>query len=232
MRRGLTLFGGLVALLICAVVILAIPLPRPLPEPFSKDRNLVAAIITGVLGLLFIGGFTVYLIAGVLAGGREFDPALIEAGFKARGYMLVGREYRGTVRDRPAAVHYLPPYRGQAAVIDITVEARSDLRLAAGAQRPLLDCRNCTQVDVTHLRLAGVQVYAADTVTVTRLLADLEAQAVFSRLLIDAQTTGTVELYVQPQQVWLRAHMRSTSSELLLSWLDDLAALAEMVESG
>ncbi len=232
MRWVLVLFGGILAIFICAIIILAIPLPRPLPEPFSKGRNLVAAIATGVLGLLFIGGFTVYLIAGVLAGGRAFDPVFVEAGFTAHGYMLVGREYRGTVRDRPATVRYMPPQRSRSAVIDMTVEALSDLRLAAGVTRPLLDCRGCAQVDVTHLGLAGVQVYTTDTVTVTRLLADPEAQAVLSRLLIDAQAMGTVELYVQPRQVWLRAHARSTSGELLLNWLDDLAALAGMMESG
>ncbi|MBN1935524.1 MAG: hypothetical protein JW934_12725 [Anaerolineae bacterium] len=230
MRWVLILFAGILVIFVCAILLLATPLPGPLPEPFSKGRNLMAAICTGTLGLLFLGAFAIYLVAGVLGRGGEFDPAFTEAGFTARGYMLVGREYRGTVQDRPATVRYLPPYRGQAAVIDMTVEALSGLRLAAGITRPLLDCRRCAQIAVDAPVLAGLQVYASDETSARRLLADFEAQNVFSRSLIDAQAIGTTELYIQPERVWLRAHVRPARGELMLGWLDDLAALAEAAE--
>lgn len=227
MRWMLILLVPLVLIFLCAIAMLAIPLPRPLPEPFSRGRNLVAAIGTGGLGLLYVGGLAVYLVTGVLGSGRSLDPAFAAAGFTSQSYMLTGREYRGMVRGRPAVVRYIPPYRAQAAVVDMTIRGSSPVRWAAGAQRPLLDCRDCAPMTVDAPALAGLQVYAADEAAVRPLLADVEVQAVLSRLLIETRAWGATELYVQPEQVWLRAHLRPAPDDRLLAWLDDLARLAE-----
>lgn len=220
-----------VLLLACALAMIWMPLPRPLPPAGSHERNLPAAIITGVLGIAAVVGLVVMAVSSVVQASRVLDPVLLSAGLSSRGYMLFGQQYHGSVRGRQVDVYYVPNRSIWSPLLNIYVRADTGTRAAIGTGKPLLDCRDCPLVAVGEPDVGYLQIYAEDEAWVGRLLAEPANRAALSRLLDRQGAGGFRELYVQPERLWLRWRPQGVSESHVRQGLDDLLSLAEACES-
>lgn len=189
----------------------------------------MSAILAGVLGLGYIIGVTVYLISWVRRTARVLGPALTPLGLTSQPYMVVGRRYRGMIEGRAIDVKFLPAYGFSPALLNLTIGANLGTRMAIGRRSPWLDCRDCARLDTSGLGLKGLCVVAEDGERARSLLADPEFSAALVRLLLD-RGPETREVYVQPDEVWMRARFRGTTAENVAHWLEDLRNLAHAGE--
>jgi len=217
-------------LLGCAVATIWIPLPRPFPAAASHARQLLAAVLTGLVGIAYLIGLTRALVARTQRGGRFLDAILSPLGFPSARYLAVGRRYQGRVRGRQVAIDYMPGYRLKLAVLNVYVSAPLRFRAAIGRGRPLLDCRDCPAIGLDEPGLNQIQAFTRAAARVRGLFAAPASREAIGRLLGDPQTLGPIALYLQPDRVWLAAHLRQVTEEQLRAWLVDLVALAEAAE--
>lgn len=218
-----------IILFILALAMILVPLPRPFPEARSSERNLVAAITTGVLGMIYLVGLTVYAISLFLQGGH-LDPALTPLGLVTESYMGFGRRYYGELDGRRVEITYQPPQTIRPALLNIYVDADIGTRAAIATKRPLLDCADCPAVNIGASGLDQFLVVAKDAAWMQHLLAEPANAAILDRLLGDQETSGTREIYFQSERVWMRAHPQQLAEAQLRQWLEDLLALAEATE--
>ena len=232
MRVVLIILVPAILLFGVALLLLWLPLPGPLPAPLSRGRNLMAAVTTGVLGLGYVLGLAVYVISSVRQAGQTLDAALTARGLASSSYLGVGRRYHGLIGGRQVTVYFMPAQGIQRALVDVHVSADLGARAALGEGRPLLDCRDCARVTVEGADWGRFDVYGEDETWVRRLLADPARGALLLGLLGDRQRDGLRELYLQPDQVWLRARPTTpVTGEHVQRWLDDVLALAQAAEA-
>jgi hypothetical protein len=219
-----------VLLLACALIVLWIPLPGPCPPAFSDGRNLLAAIVTGVLGIGSLVGLAVTVVSSFLRAGRGLDPALETVGLVSERYLAFGRRYRGVVDGRDVEVTALPGYGVRSPQLDLRATVALGFRMAVGRQRPLLDCRDCPLLILETPEWVGFQIYAEDAELARRLLEDPASAAALQRLMDGGEAPGLVQVYVQPERIWLRVRAQAVTGERVQRWFDDLLALAEAGE--
>jgi len=219
-----------VLLFLCALTIMRLPLPQPFPPALSGGRNLMSAIVTGVLGAGYIVGLAAYVVSAFLRAGRVLDPVLTSMGMISESYLLFGRQYRGELEGRKVEVYFVPPRAIWPTQLNVYVEADIGARVAIGRQRPWLDCQHCARLEVVGAGLAGLQVYAQEEARAGRLLSDAASREALARLLDDQEKYGLREIYLQPERVWLRAHPRGVGERRFRQWLDDVLALARTGE--
>lgn len=229
-RRPLHLFFFLLAplltLCLCALTTMWIPLPFPFPPAMSGARSRMAAALTGVLGLGYLVGLTVYLVFWVRQVACVLDPVLTPMGLTSEPHMVVGRSYRGMIEGRAIEVVFMPAYAIAPTLLSVIIDADLGTRMAVGRRRPRLDCTDCAPVGSVGWGLEDLCVVAEDGESARRLLANPRFRAALMRLLAD-RGAGLWEIYVQPGRVWLRARPRHMAAELFRDVLDDLRKLAE-----
>lgn len=221
-----------ILLFLCALIIIWLPLPQPFPPALSGGRNLMSAIVTGVLGAGYIVGLAVYVVATFLRAGRVLDPVLASAGMVSKSYLVFGRQYQGVLEGREVEVYFVPSSGISPAQLNVYVAAEIGTRVALGWRRPLLDCGNCERLEVAGTELRGVQMYAQEQEEerAGRLLSNATSSKAIARLLADQEEYGIREIYLQPERVWLRARPQGMRGQLFRQWLDDVLALAEASE--
>ncbi len=166
------------------------------------------------------------MVASLLQYGQPVDQALAPLGLKGQSYMIFGRQYHGLVQGRPVDITFVRGRWGWTA-ISIYVKANLNTRLAIGKKRPLLDCRDCARLILSDPDLNQLEIFAQDEGWAYNLLADSKVKAVVSRLMTGQKSPGHIEIYLQPDRVWLYAHSPKIAEAPLKQWVEDLLALAE-----
>lgn len=220
-----------IIIFVLALTMILAPLPHPFPEAQSPERNRMAAITTGILGAAYLVGLTVYVVSWFLQVGQALDSTLVPLGLTSEGYMGFGRQYHGEIKGRQVDVTYQPAQVIKPSLLNVYVSASAGTQAALGPGKPLLDCRDCPEVDVEALGLGQLHVAAQDEAWTRRLLADPANAVAVNRLLGDQEMLGLRELYIQPNRIWLRAHPKQITEDHIQHWLDDLLILAEAVEA-
>jgi hypothetical protein len=210
-----------------AFLMTSLPLPQPFPTAGSHDRNLQAAILTGILGMAWVISLTIYSISRYLGGGRVLDVLFIPLGLTASNYLGLGRQYQGHMAGREVQIQFTPGRMLKSGLLNIRIQANQDQRMAIGLKRPLLDCRDCPQVDVTGLGLEPNRVYAANADWAQKFVAEPGKRTLIQRLMQDPEGLGMREVYLQPGWVWLHARPSSNSSlSHIENWFQTLMELA------
>ncbi len=230
MRILLLIFLLPILLLACALITLWIPLPHPFPEALSSERNLISAIATGILGLSYLVGLTIYVISFFLQAGRILDPILAPSGLISESYMGFGRQYRGAIEGRQVEINFLPPQGIRSALLNVHVHAELGTKIAIKRKKPLLDCADCPHVGIEENSLGQVQMYAQKEECARSLLSDAASIDALSRLMLDQKTLGFREIYWQPDRIWFRAHPQGVTEEQFQQWFEALLELAEASE--
>jgi hypothetical protein len=193
----------------------------PLPASLSGSQDLAAALATGLAGAGYLLALALYLLWSVRRSARALDPILEPLGLVGTGCTGFGRRYTGSIDGRSVEVRYLPAIALGVARLGLLVEAQPDTRMVVSRERPLLDCRDCRQVDLGEG--APYQVYAQDVHNARRLLDDPAISEALDRVM---SAKGGTELYLQPDRIWLCARPRNVAKEELEGWLRELMSLA------
>lgn len=214
-----------------ALLMMWLPLPQPFPSSFSGGRDLVVAIMTGILGIGYMIGLGTYLMSSFSQAGRQLDPLFRSRGLIPRNYLVFRRQYQGIINGRQVEVRFTPSWGLQRALLEMYVSTDLDMRMAIGRRRPLLDCRDCPRVDVDDLDLSHLQLFAEEAIRARRLLADPAHRATLIRLISNQEGNGFRDIYLQPGRIWLRAHPSSRATKAHIEgWLDGLMSLAGVAE--
>jgi hypothetical protein len=215
-----------VLMLICILP----PTSTVLPGTAGPDFNQLAAGLVCVLGLVFLVGLTLFLVAIFLRAGRRLDSLLLPAGFDSEPCYLFGRCYTGMVHGRRVRIMQLPSVGIRVGLLDVKVQAALAGRAAIGHKRPLLDCRDCERLSIDDPAWQGLQLYARPEPWARRLVENAGFQ---ERLLglMGGRWTYRPVLYLQPEQVWMQVHHRGLALAQVRVWLDELLALVEIAES-
>ena len=91
-----------------ALGLMWVPLPQPFPDPLSADRSLMAAVITGILGLGYLVGMLFYVTSRFRKSSRRMDSIIYRKGLRPGPYMLFGRRYVGFLNKIPIDVNFIP----------------------------------------------------------------------------------------------------------------------------
>jgi hypothetical protein len=193
------------------------------------DANLIAAILTAILGLTGLVALTAYLIHSILRAGRFLDPLLEARGLVSRPYLLFSRRYHGRLEGRDVAITFLPALALQPAQLDLRVNARLGFRAAVAPRLPLLDCGDCPRLDLAPSSWEGPPIWTRDAEGVRRLLADPAVRSALAYLMA-APGTAPGDIYLQPATIWLRIRPRRLTEEQFRGWFDGLLTLARAAE--
>jgi hypothetical protein len=224
----LAMFLFPILLLGVALLLIYVPLPRPFPEAGGHDRNFMAAIITGVFGMVGVISLMVYVTYGYLNTGRVLDTVFSSRGLTTSSYLVFGRQYEGQLDGRQVLVQFTPPRSPTKGLLNIWVQIDLNQHMAIGMNRPLLDCSDCKQLDVSALGLGQIQVFAADLDWSRNFLAEPTNLDLVNHLMEDAEGWGMQEIYLQPGWVWL--HARPLSNDLIANvdlWFENVMNLAK-----
>ncbi len=168
MRLILTMFLMFLVLFAAALMLIFLPLPRPFPPAMSSERNLLSAIIVGVLGMIFLVWYTIGAVGGITKARNTLDPIFCELGFTKSIYLLVGRSYLGEVDGYKISANVFPPYRVEPGKAEIIIHSGFDTEMAIMKGKPLIYCRNCRQIDEDFG--FGANVYSEKEIVARKLL--------------------------------------------------------------
>ncbi|HCC79730.1 MAG: hypothetical protein A2X25_09160 [Chloroflexi bacterium GWB2_49_20] len=214
-----------------ALLLTLVPLPPPLPMAGSHARNLLAAILTGILGLVWATSLVIYLVASFLMAGRAFESTFTSRGLTAGSYLGLGRQYQGSIDGRQVEAQYSPGRMIQNGLLNIHIQTDTNLRMAVGVNRPLLDCITCQQVEGSSYGLDDINVYAEDIPWAQNLLAESPNVELIRRLMDKSEKLGMREIYMQPGRIWLHARPSAQfDANYAQIWLQLLLDLSRAIE--
>ena len=70
-----------------ALVLIWLPLPAPFPAALSGGRNLLAAVISGGLGLAYLVGLAFFVASSVRRAGHALEALMLARGLKADSHL-------------------------------------------------------------------------------------------------------------------------------------------------
>jgi hypothetical protein len=190
----------------------------------AGDSGLYFAIAFGVFGLLGLAMLLVFLLRLVARAGQMLDPMLTEMGLQAEAHLLVGRRYRGEYAGRAIDIEFMPAQWNRRALLNIRLAATVGTRMAFFHKGPLLDCADCPPVLPEAGDLAEWSVRAEDPDRARGVLGREDCRAALRQL------SGSRDVYVQSEQVWLRVRANRIDAASLRAWMDGLTALADCME--
>jgi hypothetical protein len=132
-------------ILIAGIAFLSIfiPLPSPFPQPGSQARNLPAALLTGILGLLWVIGIIFYAINSFLSSRSEIESTMTAQGLKGRRYLLFGSMYTGEINGKRVEVQFMPNRAPYHSLLNIWIGTHIKKHMSIGMKRPLEGCSDC-----------------------------------------------------------------------------------------
>jgi hypothetical protein len=214
-----------------AVLLVFIPLPAPLPGPASQARNLPAAILSGILGLVWVAALSIYVINSFLSGGRILDPTLKAKGFIASNFQVFGSQYQGKLEGRTVDIQFIPGRMMQNSLLNIHIQTNNTQLMAIGLKKPLLDCHDCEKVEPSPSNPGNLQVYAKDLKWAQNFLRESSNSALLNRLMDLSDGSGNREIYLQSGKIWLHVHPNSNFNHAVLEgWLQALLELVKATE--
>jgi hypothetical protein len=214
-----------------ALLLTFLPLPAPFPNPGSQARNLPAAILTGILGLVWVISLTIFSLVSLFSSGRLLESLFSSMGFTSVASMGLGRQYLGCVDGRSVEAQFIPGRSLQNNLLNIRIAANNDQRMTVGWNKPILDCGDCGKVDVLPYNLEDLQIHAQDPAWAQSILARTSFQTSIKSLMEAADGLGMREIYIQPGRIWLHARPSAnlTASHVRL-WLQELQDLSRAIE--
>lgn len=231
MKLILRIFLPMLLLFVFALLLLALPLPEPFPERFSNERNLLTSLVTGFIGIVFIIYLLRYISSSLKQQGSVLDPICSKWGLNSESLPGYGKHYTGNFDGRKVEVFYTPARRIALPLMNVYFPLQSQIRMAISEKKPLMDCKDCPQIETGYSELSNLQVYSKDTEWVQTFFEKVENRLMVNRLIAGWKKKGLRELYLQPGKLWLYAHpYYDVTFKDVEEWFDILPVLAHAVE--
>jgi hypothetical protein len=223
---------GLPPLLIFVVLvaIMWLPLPGPLSGVSSDVRERVALVLAPFFFVAYLVGVATAIVATFDYPGQALDREMARHDLVSRRQGIFGRSYQGNRQGYPMRGDFQPATVFRPHLLNLYISLAADHRAAIGASRPLLDCRDCFEIQFSEPGLAGLRIFADDESWIRSILASSTIQTALVGL-VAGSGGGVSEVYIQPQRIWLHAHSRWIDHDAAY-WIPMLLTLANEVASG
>lgn len=233
--RGLLwqIVAGVVSLLFVGLLLALLAASSFLPvEPW------VQVALAGALMVLFLFAFVAATLGYAMHRARILDPAFASIGLRGRAVGINGRAYRGEIRGRRLIALYHRGSRGSMGpMLDISVDTTVMTKLAVGTRTSagtfLADALGLRELSLPDPAYARFIASAEDSGFAMSVLLDRSVMPIVLRLVTDPSDQEMRTLAWRPGAVrlWRRFFdPESLSAAELTRMVDDLSALAEMVE--
>lgn len=205
------------------------------------DSDVVSAVT--IIGLLcFLVIIAIGLPAGVFLVIRRrssgLDKAFSPLGLTGSAYILTGRQYHGTYRERAVDVTYT---RGPSLSIYVSTALMTRMNVGERdrAGRAIAGMLNRQPLTLQDPALSGLVVYALDETWTEELMTQPEAAALLKRLVMMETDFVLQQVHLQPEAFYLKLYRMKKflafsidlDPEQVQAWVDDLIALAELAEA-
>ncbi len=191
------------------------------PNSIFKGYNQPAALLTGILGIVFIIWLGFYTASSISQISGFLDSPMKEFGFISNSYMIFGRIYKGTIRGKNVEINFIPSTGLRPALLNIYIEANIGTRLAIGEKRPLLDCNDCSIIEDYDEVLGENKVYALEREKANIILDNHKIRSYIFSIMENQASYRLREIYFQPDKVWLRIHPRQMNGEIFRKLIED-----------
>ncbi len=212
-----------------AVALVSVPLPAGLPEPFAMERNLPAAILTGVLGFAWVVSLAFLTLRSFLRAGARYDGIFAEIGFASASHLGFGRSYTGRLNGRDVEVLVVPARASQRPVFDVRMSARPRNGFSVSNGTPLLDGR-AWPVVATIPASVPMTVRSTSPESAQRILSESRFSAALASLTDPSTYGAATELYVHHHEVRWRPGTGHVAPEDVVRSLELLALAAAASE--
>ena len=202
-----------------ALLTTAAGLPMPWPP-----------LLTGLVAMAYLAGFTVYLVMRVIRAGRSLDDVFAAAGLSFVRRMGVACVYEGPIDGRKLSATFFPAYRFQPWRMEFVIEAKPRVRMALGSTRPLLDCRQAPRLEYDRPGFERIHIHTEQAEATGVLLNSSAVREALDPLVADWNREGSWELYMQPDRLTLRYHTDRLNAAAVPGWLARLVKLAQACE--
>jgi len=223
-----------VLLLFClGMVLIWVPLPQPFPAAAGNGRNTMAAVVVGILGLVYVIGLTGYVCWAVFRSGRVLDDVLASIGMTASGNLGLRRRYHGRLHGYNVRASWVPGYGVRPSQFLANVVADVGLVAAVGDHHPLRPSADAIRVKVPVLEnwTPVVLVKPDHAARLTDFLAAEESARGLHMLLAASEPGGVRELSLAPDRIWFRARPNTeVAVQRAGEWVQKLVILAAQLE--
>jgi len=218
---------GLALLVLLGVIVVL--QAAPLPSALDGRRQLMAAVITGLVGMALLGSLGGVIIVTLRGQASVLERTVADYGLDVRRTLGFRVWAEGLVGQRWVRVAWLPAAALQRGRVEVQVDATWVPEMAASLSPPLRGCGGCEPVGTIDGSLAAIKIYARDVAEAQRRLSDPRVVACLRDLADSMAGTSTWELHLALDGLRLYARCGPPSSASVAAWLRlclDLARLA------
>jgi hypothetical protein len=200
------------------------------------DRETSFFIFAGMLAAFFLLSVVTVIVWGVITVRRRtrgLDAAFTPLGLDGGSFMLTGRQYQGTLRDRPVDVYF---YRGPTLSISIhaALKTRTSISYKSWLGGLVADLAKKEPLAISDARFDPYSIHALDERWTCALLADPQARGALLRLMDGEPSFMLRQVLIQPQMLVLRLQhilKRDITPQNVRTWLDAMFDLLQVAES-
>lgn len=237
---GISYLRGCALQIVVSIVVVALSVPCIFVPLYiaNNTRNNTAAFWIMVIPM---SAFVVLLLGGSLGVGlfilmrraSQLDEAFTPLGLQGKMYLTNGRQYHGTVQGRGVDIYF---YRGP--TLEIFVEAKVKSRIGIGLKSSVgaavAGMINKQPLDLGDADYAPFSIYANDPGWAQDIFSDPTFKQAAIRLATNPTSYGIYNVIAAPGAVQIQRRYipaKAISPESVREWINDLIALARIVEA-
>lgn len=238
--RGISYLRGCALQIVISILVVALSVPCifvPLYIANNTRSNTTAfwimVIPMSAFVLLLLGGSIGVGLFFLVRRASQLDEAFTPLGLEGKMYLTNGRQYHGTVQGRRVDIYF---YRGP--TLEIYVEANIKSRIGIGVKSSIgaavAGMINKQPLDLGDADYAPFNIYANDPGWARDIFADPAFKQAAVRLATNPTSYGLYNLIIAPSAVQIQRRYISTNAitpESVREWINDLIALARMIEA-
>lgn len=222
------MFFGLIILIIASY---ATPLPASLPQAWSVERNLFAALVALLFGLISLVWLYIFIVRGAWRNVEEINADLAALGFLLSEKSLFLRRFKTNPGKSPAEVTIRPAYRLEPWRVEICVEPAYDGYLAMGIRKPLLVNRQMTEILIDALPYNELQILAEGEAAAKLFLTTPAVEDHLTTFISQLGAVSGWEIYFEPKRVWASIRTYHLINWQVAGWVESLLQLPVLLHN-
>jgi hypothetical protein len=201
----------------------------PLPYFLDDSRQLLAAIIAGIISFLYLVFITIYIIYSFRRMGRIFDKTAREIDLKKQDFLYFGKKYKGNWHNREIVIEYFPPRVIQGALLNIYLFARPTILAVISKKAPLIDYK-AGKKQLIEMKY-GFNVYSSEYEGIRKIFSDNIFSNALYKILHKGKRGHTLQIFFRAKDIYLRSRLAHLGPEDLKTFINSLEVMAGIMEN-
>jgi len=218
-------------LLIPIIIILIAVLINIIPLPYFLDdsRQLIAAVLAGIVSFIYLVGITIYIINSFRRLGRVFDKIAEDIGLRKQDFRYFGKRYKGILQDRDLVIEYFPPRFIQGALLNIYLSCSQKIPAVISKKAPILESR--AGKDPAYELEYGFHVFSPDRKDISKIFSDSTFLNAVNKILQRGNRRHTLQVFFRNNEIYLRSRLAHLGPEDLKIFINSLEVMAGIMEN-